>query len=650
MEKRGRFDIEADALLDKATRVHCIAIKVDSGKSQLHVGYANVKKALAILDQCDVIVAHNGIAYDLMVLWKIYKWRPKARVEDTLILSCLLHPDIEGGHSLEEWGKRVGCPKLDYTGGWEEYTDTMGEYCLGDVDTLAKIDEQLLKDREGWDWSDSVYMEHQFAKDFAVQGWRGVMVDKPHCLRLLRSIDNEMARIAAIVEPLLPEKEGTKGALQDCTPPKLCFKKDGNPTTPTTKWFDEVVLRTSDGAEDCGWFGLKYGKWHKLPTPADAEGNRLPLKTKFPATLADQQHIKTWLMDMGWKPTMWSFKKAKDAKGKMRFVRGDDGNLIPTWPKFHDKGELCKNLEEINSEFEHVRLVVRWVVIRHRRGLVQSIIDAIRPDGTVPATGFALGTPTSRVTHSVVANIPKAEKEVLLGKECRAMFTARPGRKFVGVDASGLELRCLAHYVGTPEIIKMIVEGKKEDGTEIHTFLWTACKEWVPSRTVQKNVNYGWLYGASDKKLGQTAGHPDHTAEKIGKKIRSALVKAIPGLDVLMKQIEQASKVGYIKAIDGRRIEIRSKHATLNTLLQSCGSILVKWAQCYMNAEIRKRRLDAWQVISYHDEVQLDAHPAHAEQAGRLFIEGLQWAAKKFKVRCPLDGEVKIGNSWAETH
>lgn len=128
------------------------------------------------------------------------------------------------------------------------------------------------------------------------------------------------------------------------------------------------------------------------------------------------------------------------------------------------------------------------------------------------------------------------------------------------------------------------------------------------------------------------------------------MVAAVPGLDKLMEQIEKASKVGYIKAIDGRKIEIRSKHATLNTLLQSCGSILVKTAQCKMNAELKKRKLRAWQVISYHDEVQMDAHPDDAEEVGQLFIDSLKWAGNHLNFSVELDGEAKVGHSWADCH
>lgn len=666
---RAYFDIEADGLLPTVTKVHVLCVRVD-GKAHRWTG-SHIPEGLAFLDTCEAIVAHNGIGYDLMVLWTLYRWKPKAEVVDTFVVSMVTQADILGGHSLEAWGERLKCKKTDYQAAYiawrtaedEAYKYTPGEewlscnpvmvdYCAQDVAVLEKLDHHLTKQMDGADWTQALKVEHQFAKDFAVQAWRGVAIDKPHAVRLLENITQEMSSIQRTVEPLLPERQGTKGQLQEATPPKQCFKKDGSLTKHTEAWFDEVVYAPWVG-EPCGqsvWQGLKYGQWHRLPTPTDSDGDRMPLRTAFPMTLADQGDLKSWLMSVGWVPTMWSYKKAKDHNGKMRLVRGDDGQLIPTQPKFHDKGVLCKNLESITSDFEHVNQVVRWVILRHRHGFVQGILGALRPDGTVGATGMSCGTPTARVTHQVVANPPKAEPEVVLGKEIRQMFRARKGRRFVGVDASGLELRCLAHYVGSPEIVKMVVEGTKEAGTEIHTFLWQACREWVKNRAAQKNVNYGWLYGASDRKLGQTAGHPDGIAEKVGKKIRTALVKAIPGLEDFMEKVAQAAKTGYVVAIDGRIIKIRSKHAALNTLLQSCGSILVKWATCYMNAKIREQRLDAYMVIHMHDEVQLDAHPQHAEQAGRLFVEGLKWAAQRFQLRCPLDGEVKVGLNWATTH
>jgi DNA polymerase-1 len=118
----------------------------------------------------------------------------------------------------------------------------------------------------------------------------------------------------------------------------------------------------------------------------------------------------------------------------------------------------------------------------------------------------------------------------------------------------------------------------------------------------------------------------------------------------LMKKIEAAAKTGHIIGMDGRKIPIRSKHATLNTLLQSDGSIIVKWATCWCMAKIREAGLRARLVIHYHDEVVLECHPDDAQAAGELFIKGIKWAGHLFKVRCPLSGDMTIGNNWAEIH
>lgn len=666
------FDVEGNGLLETITEIHQLSFTLrEDGKVKgkyRWVGFDKVRDGLRMLEKVDRIVGHNIIGFDLLAIWKVVGWKPPKRVQvvDTLILSCLIHPDIRGGHSLEEWGERVGVRKTDYKAAfiewkkeqdpeyvytkddeWIAWNPVMGDYCDQDVAVNVKVYDRLLEDMKGWDWTAAERMEHAFARYFARQGWRGVMVDRPHVERCIEAWEQEMATIEAEVEPLLPPRKGTLGQLRSVTPPKLQFKKNGQPTAACEAWFDEL-RKVGDT-----WYGSKYGVAHKLPTPSDENGERQPLITEFPMKLADQEELKAWLMNVGWVPTMWSYKKEKDKHGKLRVKRGDDGKPVPAQPKFHEKGELCKNLEAINSEFPEVAKVVRWLVVRHRLGFARAVLENIRHDGTVPAKGFALGTPTSRVAHSApVANVPKAEDTVVYGKECRSMFVARKGRVMVGVDAAGLELRCLAHYTGSPELVKLVLADKDKGELDIHTVLAQGyVKAWpTVTRSSGKNITYGLLYGASDEKVGQTAGAPDHLAAKVGKQCRDVFLKQLPGMEGLMKKVEAAAKRGYVKGLDGRRIEIRSKHAALNTLLQSAGSILVKWATCYMNKRMEEERLDAYQVIHYHDEVQLDCHPAHAERAGNLFIEGLRWSGERFNFRCPLDGEVKLGKNWATTH
>jgi DNA polymerase-1 len=685
---RIRWDLEGDGLLDDVTQVHCLSFRV-KGSAKMHraVGKAQVVAALRALDKADVIVGHNIIGYDLMVLHKLYGWKPKAQVVDTFLDARLLHPDTGDDHSLEDWGVRLGCPKTDYEAAykaharvewvkawgeadypvsayyqpgdeWKAYNPVMGDYCDQDVCVTEKLDDHLqagfAADAGKVDWEPARRMEHAFAREFALQGKTGVCVDVAYGEELVATITAEMEAIAAEVEPLLPDRDGTMAELDDVTPPKLLVKKDGTPSANAAKWFEEIRPLA-----DYKYEGLWRGTWYRFDDLAmKPDGSeREPLVNRFPGRLEHQQHIKAWLMDQGWRPTMWNFKKEKDKNGKLRDKRGDDGKKVVSWPKFHDKGKLCENLEamlsgdqETGLDGDLVRKVVRWVVIRHRRGFVKSILKAVRPDGRVSATGYSLGTPTSRVKHKVVANCPKADPDVVLGAECRRLFVAAPGLVLVGADAAGLELRMLAHRVGTQELVHIIVDGKKEDGTDIHTVLGKAYEEYAPLKVMRKPINYGWLYGASDTKLGLIGGHGENKAEKVGAKIRALLIAAIPGLDELMKKIEAAAKTGHIIGMDGRKIPIRSKHATLNTLLQSDGSIIVKWATCWCMAKIREAGLRARLVIHYHDEVVLECHPDDAQAAGELFIKGIKWAGHLFKVRCPLSGDMTIGNNWAEIH
>lgn len=645
------FDIEADGLYEKATKVHCLALSVNGETPQLFVG-EDIPQGLEILASASAIVAHNGIGYDLPMLFRFFKFSvPEGvRIVDTLLVSKLLDPDSMEGHALEVLGEKVGVLKMDYEARWhelygsgnpwQEYCDLMGVYCQQDVNTLIAVSRglscQTIEDKE-INWVPSMKLEHEFAKVFAVQGMRGVYVNAPLAISHVREWDEEMQRIASEVEPLLPKIAPTKAFLNSVTPPKIQFLKNGAPSAKVRKWFDKVS--EVDGII----YGEKFGQDFKLP-------HHEPLITEVPMKLHNQVELKNWLMDCGWIPTIWSYKKSKDKNGKMRVVRGDDGQPIKLHPKFHEKGVLCPGLDLISDQFPLAKRVVQWVVTRHRRGLVQGVLENLREDSTVPATGMSLGTPTSRVTHSVVANVPKAEKEVYLGKECREIFTARPGRVLVGADASGLELRMLCHRAPSDMLRHAVISGTKENGDDIHSILFKACDGLVRDRTIQKNVNYGWLYGASDPKLGITALHPEKDAAKAGMRIREALVASLPGLDELMEACERAAKRGYIVALDGRRIPIRSKHATLNTLLQSDGSIVVKYATVWAAKEMRRRKLRAFQVIHYHDEVQYDSHPDDAEEAGSLFVQGLKEAEKHFSVRCPLDGEVKVGDNWSQTH
>ena len=55
-------------------------------------------------------------------------------------------------------------------------------------------------------------------------------------------------------------------------------------------------------------------------------------------------------------------------------------------------------------------------------------------------------------------------------------------------------------------------------------------------------------------------------------------------------------------------------------------------------------------VGNIHDEVQTEVDEHQTETFGWLAVECLKAAGLHYKLRCPLDGEYQIGNTWADTH
>ena len=55
-------------------------------------------------------------------------------------------------------------------------------------------------------------------------------------------------------------------------------------------------------------------------------------------------------------------------------------------------------------------------------------------------------------------------------------------------------------------------------------------------------------------------------------------------------------------------------------------------------------------VGNIHDEFQAEVREDQAEKFGWLAVECIKAAGIKLNLRCPLDGEYKVGETWAETH
>jgi DNA polymerase I-like protein with 3'-5' exonuclease and polymerase domains len=223
------------------------------------------------------------------------------------------------------------------------------------------------------------------------------------------------------------------------------------------------------------------------------------------------------------------------------------------------------------------------------------------------------------------------------GAECRSCWTVPKGYKLVGIDASGLELRMLAHYMDDKEYTNEILNG------DIHTANQRLAG--LESRNQAKTFIYALLYGAGDEKLGSVAGGGKRTGEKL----RKSFFDNLPSFATLRNKVARtAAKRSYLKGLDGRKIPIRSEHSALNTLLQGAGAIIMKQAVVLLNEKIKD--LDAHFVANVHDEWQIEVREDLADTVGKLGVEAIIEAGKVLKLKCPLDGEYKVGDNWSETH
>jgi len=270
----------------------------------------------------------------------------------------------------------------------------------------------------------------------------------------------------------------------------------------------------------------------------------------------------------------------------------------------------------------------------------------LQKNGVVHGSVNTNGAVTGRCTHSTpnVAQVPSVRAE--FGSECRELFKARHGYDLVGCDASGLELRMLAHYMAFydgGEYAKIVTEG------DVHTVNQKAAG--LETRDQAKTMIYALLYGAGDHKMGEIIGGGAREGQQLKRKFFSSL----PALARLQADVQRKTKAGgELKGLDGRILPVRSSHAALNMLLQSAGAVCMKVALIQLFHRINQLR---WQhgreyafVANIHDEFQAEVIPDKAQAFGHLAVEAIRQAGKELKLNVRLDGEFKVGKNWAETH
>jgi len=291
-----------------------------------------------------------------------------------------------------------------------------------------------------------------------------------------------------------------------------------------------------------------------------------------------------------------------------------------------------------NDHVPEAAKVLEYLLLQKRHAQVLSWLESVQDDGRVHGRVISNGAVTGRMTHQSpnMAQVPAGHSPY--GKECRSCWTVPEGKKLVGFDASGLELRMLAHYMDDKEFTNVLLT------EDIHTRNQMAAG--LETRPQAKTFIYAFLYGAGDAKIGSIVGGSART----GAELKQRFLSNTPALESLRERSIRAAQRGYIRGIDGRHLRIRSEHAALNTLLQAAGAIVMKKALIILDDYAKQWNIDYKFIGNIHDEVQSEVAEEQAEKFGWLAVECLKASGVHFKLRCPLDGEYQIGTTWAETH
>lgn len=682
---RAIVDIEADGLLDTITKIWCLVVRDIDTKDiytfvrdedfqvfpELKVkAQHKLSEFITFSEQITEFIGHNFINYDSRAIKKILNLNIKlSEITDTLVLSRMVYPVFEGGggHSLEDWGARLSDHKIGFSD-WTHFSKEMLDYCIQDVIVNEKTYHHLIKNARGFS-NKSIRIEHNVRRILDDMQDNGFKLDEARAQALFVKISGICEDIEKQIKIDYPP---VKSYYEKYYPR---FKKDGQLTAPAAA-------------------KIENSTWDKEVDEEGKEYYHLYEMKEF--NLASSSDVRARMEEAGWQPVV--FKKPSKTQQEKGMTQGNP--------------ELCEENFETLPETapQSAKNIARWMMLISRVRTIKQWFQSLNPKtGCVHGTVVGVGANTHRMSHNspnmannakvvgkkvefesiealetYLKDVPEAElmevdrKKLVIehlawGEEAdfktdmRACWTTRDpkNRCIVGVDLSGIQLRAFAHYANNKEYMEQILSG------DIHSFnrgiLDNICADFIKAnssvtckyltkndkgrRNDAKTFIYAYLFGAGNAKVGNILGLPAEVQFKAGKFIKDGFVTSITGLEDFKKEIkDNVRKRGFMTALDGRLIKLKSEHFALSIYLQSFESIMMKYALILAVQKIKKENLDALLVAVVHDETQWDVRKEHAERLGKLMVECIEQAGRDLGARMPITGEYKMGMNWAESH
>lgn len=627
-------DIETDGLLDTVSKFYCgyIYDSVTEDYTPYTDLFDYVKALEDYVDKGYNLVFHNGINYDIPALKKLMKrdftFDPRRCVVDSLVLSRLIYSNIKdidigllrsgklpsklyGSHSLKAYGYRLGELKGEY-GETEGAWDSFSQEMLEYNKQDVVVTTKLYKKLLAKEYPlKAIQLEHDIQWVMSKMMRNGVVFDKPNAVKLYTDLVGIRDKISNHLKDVFGSWDVYKGT--------KIYKRDNAKR------------------------GIKAG------VPVE-----IYKTVEFNPSSRD--HIAKVLQDRGWEPEEYT----EGGSVKVDEETLKSALFIPETKEILEYLMVQKRISQI-AEGDNGWLKM---MVEDDDG-VYKIHGSINPNGAV----------TGRATHSYpnLAQVPA--NRAPYGEECRSLFGVPKGWYQAGIDASGLELRCLAHFLFPYDggaYAHEILEG------DIHTH--NQHMAGLETRDQAKTMIYCLMYGGGDAKLGSVVGG----TAKDGKELKQKFYKGVPAYKKLCSAIESSliessewvggvNRVKWRKrkhpdspklsithsllGLDRRVIYVRSSHSALNTLLQSAGALVCKQWVCLVEENMRKAGYKhGWDgdfalMLWIHDEVQLACRTKEiAEDACRIAQESMRQVQEIFNFNIQLDTEGKIGKNWCDCH
>lgn len=597
--KEAAVDLEANGL-NPDTFWCMVAVDLHSDEIK-KFGPDEGEEAKAFLLTLDKTVWHNGLGYDLpRVLEPLLScFLDRDKIEDTMVMSMLYNPILEkpkgakGAHGLEAYGLRFGYPKVVHED-WSQYSVEMMNRCVVDAQITKKAYHWLTKKLATWS-RESLVLEYKTTTILNRMTDYGFYIDPDKTNILYHTICNRYDEIAEKLKNI-PD-----------------FAKRSSDYTYRTSQSGSISKVGLQGWDtDTIWGGFT--------------------KITFEPFNVNSTPQKVRLLSEWWTP------------------------YVPT--KSGKSFKICEeNLATLREDAPtYLHELAEFAMLKSRKDLLDGLYKALGTDGHVHGSVFSCGAVTHRCSHfnPNLANVPGGKSPY--GPECRELFTVRDKENYriVGIDADGVQLRVLAHYMKDPEYMELVGKGGIHDyhvdilsGMGFDKGEWDDKEKQWSNRYRAKNFIYAFLLGGGGPKLASLLNMP----LKRGRGLKTNFLKRVPALKSLIGRASKLSAKGFIQGIDGRYIVVKDPYYVLSALLQGGEAVLMKTAMVLFQGFIDKNQWDARFVAFPHDEWQLEAHKDVADEVSRCGAWCIEEAGRNLGFRLPMTaGTPKIGETWNDTH